>query len=111
MTDPSDPTHPEPAPLPGAAREPGTCSLAQAAAGASLRVRALNAPADVAVRLRELGFCEQQRIRLLSKHTNVICQVCNVRLGISRDLAGMIMVEAAPTPGARPGPNGKERPR
>jgi len=56
----------------------------------------LRAPSDIAVRLRELGFCEQQRIRLLSKHTNVICQVCNVRLGISKDLAGMIVVEHAP---------------
>ncbi len=70
-----------------------SCSLAQASAGAVLFVRELSAPHEVAIRLRELGFCEQQRIRLLSKHTNIICQVCNVRLGISRDLAKMIMVE------------------
>jgi len=75
--------------------EPASCSLAQAATGTCVRVLELRAPADVALRLRELGFCEQQRIRLLSKHTNVICQVCNVRLGISRDLAGMIVVEPA----------------
>lgn len=86
-------------PLPSLCRSPGTCSLAQATAGASLRVRELKAPAEVAIRLRELGFCEQQRIRLLSKHTNVICQVCNVRLGISRDLASMIVVEPAGAPG------------
>lgn len=91
-------------PLPSLCRDPGHCSLAQAAAGACLRVRELRAPAEVAVRLRELGFCEQQRVRLLSKHTNVICQVCNVRLGLSKDLAGMILVEPA-------GPNGKERER
>lgn len=82
--------------------EPRRCSLAQATAGSCLLVRELQAPADVAIRLRELGFCEQQRVRLLSKHTHVICQVCNVRLGISRDLASMIVVEPAQ-------PHGKER--
>ncbi len=91
------PTEPEfiPSSHPVRNGEPETCSLAQAVAGTCVRVRELRAPADVAVRLRELGFCEKQRIRLLSKHTNVICQVCNVRLGISKDLAGMIWVEAA----------------
>lgn len=90
-------TNDSPGELPanGLRQEPRTCSLAQATAGESLRVRELRAPAEVALRLRELGFCEQQRIRLLSKHTNVICQVCNVRLGISRDLASMIVVESA----------------
>src|SRR5262245_43251191 len=79
--------------LPNLCREPATCSLAQAATGDSLRVRELKAPAEIAIRLRELGFCEQQRVKLLSKHTNIICQVCNVRLGISKDLASMIVVE------------------
>lgn len=89
---------------PGAASlcpQPAACTLAQAAAGAALRVRRLDAPPEVAVRLRELGFCEQQRIRLLSRHTNVICQVCNVRLGISQDLAHMIVVEPAEPPRPR----------
>ncbi len=80
-------------PVPSLCRDPCGCSLAHAAAGSILRVRELTAPAEVAVRLRELGFCEQQRVRLLSKHSNIICQVCNVRLGISRDLAKMIVVE------------------
>lgn len=93
-------------PLPHLCGEPRTCSLAQAVAGASLTVRELRAPAEVAIRLRELGFCEQQRVRLLSKHTNVICQVCNVRLGISRDLASMIYVEPAP-----PSIPGRNRPQ
>ncbi|MGE3309857.1 MAG: ferrous iron transport protein A [Limisphaerales bacterium] len=79
----------------GSGGGPDSCSLAQVTVGACVRVLELKAPPDVAIRLRELGFCEQQRIRLLSKHTHVICQVCNVRLGISRDLAGMIVVEPA----------------
>jgi Fe2+ transport system protein FeoA len=80
-------------PVPSLCQAPERCSLAQAAAGAVLKVRELAAPAEVAIRLRELGFCEERRVRLLSKHTNIICQVCNVRLGISQDLAKMIVVE------------------
>ena len=40
-----------------------------------------------------MGFCEEQRIRLLSQQSNVICQVCNARLGISAELAEAIWVE------------------
>ena len=48
---------------------------------------------EVSVRLRELGFCEQQRIKLLSRHPNLICLVCNARLGLSAELAENILVE------------------
>lgn len=47
-------------------------------------------------RLRELGFREDQRIRLLAKQSNLICQICNARLGISEKLADGILVEAVP---------------
>ena len=40
-----------------------------------------------------MGFCEDQRIKLLSRNANLICQVCNARLGLSTQLAGLIMVE------------------
>lgn len=42
-----------------------------------------------------MGFCEEQRVKLLLKHTNttVICQVCNVRVGLSSKLADSILVE------------------
>lgn len=81
--------------------------LSQVPAGSVWRVRSLAAPQDVAVRLRELGFCERQRVRLLSRHTHIVCQVCNVRLGISRDLASMIVVEPLSGPGATAG-SGRE---
>ena len=45
------------------------------------------------IRLRELGFCEDQIIRLLTSQTSFICQVCNARLAISEQLARVIMVE------------------
>jgi len=44
-------------------------------------------------RLREMGFCEEQRIKLVSRASNYICQVCNARLGISQKLAESIWVE------------------
>jgi hypothetical protein len=40
-----------------------------------------------------MGFCEEQKIKLLSQQANIICQVCNVRVGISAPLAERIMVE------------------
>lgn len=59
----------------------------------SVRIKQLSAPPEVSHRLREMGFCEDQRIRLLSQESNIICQVCNVRLGISAELADTILVE------------------
>ena len=40
-----------------------------------------------------MGFCEEQDVRLVSTQVNVICQVCNARLGLSSQLAGLIWVE------------------
>jgi Fe2+ transport system protein FeoA len=58
-----------------------------------VRIKQLSAPPDVTHRLREMGFCEERKIRLLTQQANVICQVCNVRLGISVQLAEKIIVE------------------
>ena len=73
--------------------QPFICPLNQVQAGTSVRIKQLSAPPEVKHRLRELGFCEEQKIRLLAQKSNVICQVCNVRLGISVQLASMILVE------------------
>jgi Fe2+ transport system protein FeoA len=64
-------------------------------------IRHLTTAPEVTDRLRELGFCEEQRIKLLTRRSNFICQVCNARLAISEKLADSIMVEAVPT--AAPG--------
>jgi Fe2+ transport system protein FeoA len=56
-------------------------------------IKRLTTTPETSDRLRELGFCEQQRIRLLSRHPNLICLVCNARLGISEELARNILVE------------------
>jgi Fe2+ transport system protein FeoA len=76
--------------------EPFVCPLSRVVAGAAVRIKQLSASPDVAYRLREMGFCEEQKIKLLSRHSNLICLVCNARLGISSQLADNIFVELLP---------------
>jgi len=76
--------------------DPFLCPLSRVVAGAAVRIKQLTAPPEVTHRLRELGFCEEQRIKLLSRHPNLICLVCNTRLGLSPQLAESIMVETLP---------------
>jgi Fe2+ transport system protein FeoA len=73
--------------------KPFTCPLNRVRAGMAVRIKELVAPPDVTQRLREIGFGEQQVIRLLIHQTNLICQVCNARLAVSSQLAQMIIVE------------------
>ncbi len=61
-------------------------------------IKELLASPEIRDRLRELGLGEEQQIKLLSKEANVICQVCNARLGISEKLAEAILVEPVATP-------------
>jgi Fe2+ transport system protein FeoA len=56
-------------------------------------IKELSTTPDVTNRLRELGMCEEQRIKLLTRQSSYICQVCNARLAISKRLADSIMVE------------------
>jgi Fe2+ transport system protein FeoA len=62
-------------------------------AGVAVRIKRLCATPEMQNRLRELGFCEDQIIKLLTSQTNFICQVCNARLAISEQLAKIILVE------------------
>ena len=78
---------------PAECTQPFVCPLSHVRAGTSVKIKQLDAPPEVTHRLREMGFCEEQKIRLLAQHTNIICQVCNVRLGISAQLAEKILVE------------------
>jgi Fe2+ transport system protein FeoA len=87
--------------LEGKCAGPKICPLSQIEAGALVCIRQLATSAAMSDRLRELGFREDQKIRLLTKQSNLICQVCNARLGISEKLADGILVEAvAETAGA-----------
>ena len=74
-------------------RKPSACPLSRVKAGMAVRIRELAAPPDVTRRLREIGFGEQQVVRLLVRQSNLICLVCNARLALSSRLAEMIFVE------------------
>ncbi len=75
---------------------PLVCPLNQVREGTSVRIKQLTAPPEVTHRLREMGFCEEQKIKLISQKSSIICQVCNVRLAISSKLAGRILVQPIP---------------
>jgi len=70
-----------------------TCPLNRVTAGVAVRIKKLCTSPETQIRLRELGFCEEQIIRLLTTHTNYICQVCNTRLALSHKLAELIVVQ------------------
>ena len=69
------------------------CPLSRVKAGVAVRIKQLCASPEVQNRLRELGLCEDQVVKLLTSQTNFICQVCNARLAISEQLAQLILVE------------------
>ena len=69
------------------------CPLSRVKAGVAVRIKSLCATPEVQNRLRELGFCEDHIIKLLTSQANFICQVCDARLAISEQLAKLIMVE------------------
>ena len=71
----------------------GHCPLNRVRAGLAVRIRKLCAPPEVSRRLREIGFREDQVVKLLTSQTNIICLVCNARLAISARLAQGILVE------------------
>jgi len=69
------------------------CPLSRVKAGTVVCIKQLDASPEVRDRLREMGFGEKQIVKLLSRQSNLICQVCNARLGISEALADTILVE------------------
>jgi ferrous iron transport protein A len=69
------------------------CPLSRVKAGVAVRIKQLCASPELQNRLRELGLCEDQIIRLVTSQTNFICQVCDARLAISEQLAQLILVE------------------
>jgi len=73
--------------------QPFVCPLSRVIAGTAVRVKRVAASPEVTHRLRELGLCEEQNIRLLSRRPNLIFLVCNARLAISSQLAETIFVE------------------
>ncbi len=73
--------------------EAATCALSTVEAGTTVCIKQLAVQPDVLNRLREMGLGEEQRIRLISRHPSLICQVCNARVALSQKLAEAILVE------------------
>ncbi len=69
------------------------CPLNRARAGASVRIKRLPESSEMTTRLREIGFCEEQMVTLVSSQAMVVCRVCNARLAIGAALAETILVE------------------
>lgn len=67
--------------------------LHEVQAGKAVRIRRLEGAPEVTCRLREVGLCEGQIVRLISRHSSIICQVCNARMALNDMLARMIFVE------------------
>jgi len=84
--------------LEGSCTHAAECPLSQVDAGSTVCIKALPEGNEVSARLRELGLCEEQHIKLLSRHTHYVCQVCNARLGLSEQLARSIRVQPVPPP-------------
>jgi Fe2+ transport system protein FeoA len=85
---------------------PAVCPLSRVRPGSTVCIKSLATQPEIKDRLRELGFIEEQQIKLVSSDSNYICQVCNARLGISQKLAEAIWVEAVP---AKPEPQRARR--
>ena len=85
-------TPPEPAKL-FLGAETFVCPLSQVEPGTVCRVKQLLGTPEICLRLRELGFCEQQKVRMLKQERAMICQVCNARLALNAKLADVILVE------------------
>jgi Fe2+ transport system protein FeoA len=79
--------------LEGQCAGPRLCPLSRVEAGTVVCIKHLSTEPELTHRLREMGFCEEQQIKLLTRESSFICQVCNARLGISRKLADAILVE------------------
>ena len=65
-------------------------TLNQVGVGCDVMIRVLRGPG--CERLRDLGFCEEMRLRKLSNGRNLLCSVCGTRMAISRELADQVLV-------------------
>ncbi|MEN8693638.1 MAG: FeoA family protein [Akkermansiaceae bacterium] len=68
-------------------------TLSQAATGCDFQIREVDGPA--CQQLREIGFCEQMRVKKLTNGRNMLCTICGTRLALSKDLADQIQVVPA----------------
>lgn len=65
-------------------------TLNEVGVNCDVRISSLNGPA--CERLRDLGFCEQMQLRIISSGRNLVCTVCGAKMAISRELAEQVLV-------------------
>lgn len=68
-------------------------TLSQAAIGCEFQIREVEGSA--CRQLRDIGFCEEMRVKKLTNGRNMLCTVCGTRLALSKDLADQIRVVPA----------------
>jgi len=68
-------------------------TLSQAATGCEFQIRNVDGPA--CRQLRDIGFCEQMRVKKITNGRNMLCTVCGTRLALSKELADQIRVVPA----------------
>lgn len=72
---------------------PDNCSLNDIPIGTRVRVRKLISHPELCTRLRETGINENALIRPIKRgNGNLICEVCNTRVGLTQMLARSILV-------------------
>lgn len=68
-------------------------TLAHIKSGNTVRIQQLNSHPEICQRLRELGFCENATVRCVTNGSmQLICEVCNTRVGLNHTLARSIIV-------------------
>lgn len=68
-------------------------ALTQIPVGRYVRIHRLQSEPGICFRLRELGFCENAVIRTVTNgEGNLICEVCNTRVGLNHSIAHDILV-------------------
>ena len=73
--------------LEGECAGPKVCPLSCVQPGVKVCIKQLATDPEMMARLREMGLCEEQHIKVVARQSTFICQVCNARLGISKKLA------------------------
>jgi len=68
-------------------------TLNQAMVGCDLQIQGVKG--ESCERLREMGFCEQLRVRKLAGGRNLLCSLCGTRVALSKDLAEQVLVRMA----------------
>jgi high-affinity iron transporter len=74
------------------------CPLSRVPVGATVCVKAFAASPEVRAKLHALGICEKQEVKLLSRDTNFVCEVCDAKLDLNAELAEAILVEPLALP-------------